>query len=417
MQPAGIVQKGIQWFLDEIKYLLKVLISSLDRFYWDNGFSKAASLAYTTLLSLVPIMTLCFGFLGTFQSLQQYLPEVAEFVFKQFVPNASGVNEVLQKINEFNASIASLNVVVIPFLVITSILLINSIEYALNQVWQVYETRTIAHRIAIYCAIIVIAPILALSAFYTTKYRVEPLLRNVGDVEFFTTMYNFLLPFLIDYIAFASLYYLVPKAPVLFRSATFGAFIAATLFDMAKAGFAIYIRSFSSYTLIYGTLAAIPIFLFWLYLAWAIILLGAEISYQVQYLPRSGKLWKRTLLSIGDGSIVIALQALIIIARAFSEGKRLPNALEISEKLGCSSLVLKPTLDALKASNILAQGDSRDMPLALKRSPDKITVQDIKEAIYQSREAVFFSKEIRRAYERFEEERADSISLGEIIRN
>lgn len=387
----------IRTIFDDLKYIIRVIISASDRFYWDNGFSKAASLAYSTLFALVPLTALFLGFLGSFTGMAADVPELGDFVVRQFLPNTAGVGEVVQKVKEFSQVVASLNIVTIPFIVVTSLLLISSVEYALNQVWQVFESRPISHRVGIYCAILVLAPILALSAYYTAKYRVEPLLLNVsGEVDFINRLYDSAVPFVIDLIAFVSLYYLVPKAPVQFRSAVFGGVFASLLFGSAKAAFAIYIRGFSSYERIYGTLAAIPIFLFWLYLAWTIVLFGCELCYQVQYLPRSGRLWKRQLLSVGDGRLLLAIQALVIIGKSFEKGEKLPNELELSARLGCSSLVLKPALEALRVAGIISRGDSRDMPLTLSRSADLITMQSVQKAVAQSRERVDCADEVAR---------------------
>jgi membrane protein len=392
-------RRASHWLFDEVKYLVRVLVSSIDRFYWDNGFSRAASLAYSTLFALVPVTALFLGFLGSFKALDVYIPDLGDFIFRQFLPDAVGVTQVVTKVREFSETVASLNVVTIPFILITSLLLINSIEYALNQVWQVFEARTVAHRIGIYCAILVLAPILAISAFYTAKFRVEPLLLTFSvDGGFVDRLYDGALPFFIDFIAFFSLYFLVPKAPVQVRSASFGALIAATLFDIAKGGFAVYIRGFSSYEKIYGTLATIPIFLFWLYLAWAIVLFGCELAYQVQYLPRTGRLWKRQLLSVGDGRLILAVQSLLIVARAFERGHKLPNDLELAVRLGCSILVLKPALDSLRAAGIITRGDSRDMPISLARSSHLITLEQIRVAVSPFSETVHFGPEIARVF-------------------
>lgn len=380
---------------EDIKYLIRVIISAVDRFYWDNGFSKAASLAYSTLFALVPLTTLFLGFLGSFKGMEVYLPELGDFVFRQFLPDTGRVSEVVSKVKEISEVVAALNVVTIPFIVVTSLLLISSVEYALNQVWQVFESRPLSHRIGIYCAILVLAPILALSAYYTAKFRVEPLLLNIsGETDFINRLYDGAVPFLIDLIAFVSLYYLVPKAPVQFRSAVFGGFIAALLFGSAKSAFAVYILSFSSYERIYGTLAAIPIFLFWLYLAWTIVLFGCELCYQMQYLPRTGRLWTRQLLSVGDGRLLLAIQALVIIGRAFERGEKLPNDLELAARLGCSSLVLRPALESLRAAGLISRGDSRDMPLTLSRSPDLITMQEVRHAVAPFRQGVDCADEV-----------------------
>jgi membrane protein len=384
--------------LADLRWLVAVVVSSCDRFYWDNQFSKAAALAYSTLLSLVPVTALGFGILGSFAVSPDYIDKLRTFIFYQFVPSTQGVETVLQHISGYTEIIANLNAVVFVVLLFTSILLINSVEYALNEVWQIYEPRTIAHRIAIFSSILLLAPALALSAYYTaTEFREASswLGSRVGAI------YNVVLPFLIDYLAFVSLYYLVPRAPVKLGSASFGALVAAALFGVAKNGFRVYIAHFASYAAIYGALASIPIFLVWLYLAWTVVLLGAEISYQYQYLPRSGRIWKRTVLSTGDGALLLSVQALVAITRAFVAGRKLPNDIELAELLGCSTVVLKPALDSLERAHLILRAETRDMPLSLMRSPDKITIQDIRYALSKQRTNVRFPDEMRELFDSF----------------
>lgn len=410
-------RESAQRLLREVRWLFRVVLSSADRFYWDNGFSKAASLAYTTLLSLVPLMALAFGMFASFATSSQHLPQVRRFILKQFVPDVTSVDTVVQYLSRFSESLSSLNAIVIIFLVITSILLINSIEYALNEVWQVYEPRTIAHRVAIFCAILVIAPALVISAYYFSTSRVEPLLVDIGDGSWLVWTYNSMLPFLIDFLAFVSLYYLVPKAPVKLNSACFGAFLTAILFGLAKEGYAVYIVRFSSYNAIYTTLAAIPISLLWLYIGWTLVLFGAELSYQAQNLPHHGKIWKRSILSVGDGRLLLAMQSLVIITRAFLSGGKLPNDIELAEALGCSSVVLKPALDALERNGIICRGDSRDMPLTLMRNPEKLTLAEVREALFSTRASIHFPQEMSRLFSCFGAGAADvsqKVTLADI---
>lgn len=372
----------------EVTWVIRLILSALDRFYWDNGFSKAAGLAYTTLFSLVPMTVLVFGLLGSFAVSTEHLPKVRQFFFNQFIPSTEAADTVTQYLANFSEAMSDLSLIAVAGIVVTSLLLINSIEFALNEVWQVFEPRTIAQRIAIFCAILVIGPILFLSAYYFTKLRVEPLISDLAEVRYLGGAIQHVVPFSIDFLGFLGLYFLVPKAPVKFKSAVCGAFFTAFVLGVAKWGFAVYIELFSSYTRIYTTLAAIPIFLFWLYLFWSIVLLGAELSYQAQYLPRTGKLWKRTLLSVGDGALVLATQALTLIGRAFESGNRLPNDLELSEALGCSTTVLKPTLVALERAGILARGDSSEMPLTLLKSPHRISVGEVRLALFPDGRAI-----------------------------
>jgi YihY family inner membrane protein len=414
-------QRIIPWLVAELKWFLRVLAASCDRFYWDNGFSKAASLAYSTLLAIVPITALGFGFLASFAASKEHIPALKLFIFRQFAPSTQAVDQVINNLAIYSEKLPTLNVFVIAFIVGTSILLLNSVEYVLNEIWQVYEARSISHRIAIFCAIIVIAPVMVISAYYTMKFRVAPLLEEIGTNDSVNTVYNGLLGFLIDYIAFLALYYLVPKAPVRFASATFGSFVAALLFGGAKVAFGIYIvrfYSFDSYADVYGsTLAVVPIFLFWLYLSWTIVLLGAESCFQAQYLPKTGQFWKRSVLSVGDGKMVLAFQSLVIIARAFAQGGKLPNELDIAERLGCSSVVLKPALNELEIAEIIARGDSRDMPLTLMCDPSRITLEEIKLALFKTMEAMHYPREMMRLFEAFSDGKdTKSITLADVLK-
>ncbi len=386
------------WLIDELRWFCRVIISSADRFYWDNGLSKSASLAYTTLLSIVPAMALAFGLFASFAVSSTYVHEARRFIFKQFVPDLATVDTILEYLTTFSNSIASYNALAIFFIVITSLLLLSSIEYAINEVWQVFESRSIAHRIQIYSAIILIFPVLLFSGTYLLTQEVDPYLKDFPVTSMVHQIYHLLLPFLIDYLAFTSLYYLVPKAPVKFRSAAFGAFLAAILFGLAKALFGHYITKFSSYGTVYSTVAAVPIFLFWLYIAWTVVLYGAEVSYQAQHLPRTGKLWKRSLLSNGDGQLVLGVQALVMISNSFIRGIKPPSDLEVAESLGCSTIVLKPALDRFEKAGIIARGDSRDAPLTLLRSPDKILLDEVRKALFSSRPSVHYPQQLSRLF-------------------
>ncbi len=405
-EKASAFRRLLLWAYTEGKWACRVLLSACDRFYWDNGFSTAASLAYTTLLSLVPVTALGFSILASFVAKSESVPELRNFIFrilKQFAPSTQAIDQVMDYLSQFSQIISSLNELAIVFLVVTSILLLNSIEYALNTIWQVFEPRSIARRIERFSAILVLAPVLAVSAYYTSsRFRVEPLLDDIGWIgAIANSFYNVAIPFLVDWGAFVVLYFFIPKAPVKASSAVVGGLVAAILFGLAKDGFAIYIVQFSAHAAIYGTLAAVPIFLFWLYMAWTVVLFGAEVSFQYQYLPKKGEIWKRSYLSLGDGEIVLAVQALTIVSRCFLEGRKLPSDLEIAEQLGCSTVVLKPIIDLLEGAGIIARGETREMPLALLKNPEKILLDDVKAAVCKTRVAMHYSEELGRLFQRY----------------
>lgn len=406
------IKSTADWLIDEIKWLVRVFVSSSDRFYWDNGFSKAAALAYTALLSLVPMLALSFGILGAFlQRGSGDHQEVQGFILKQFIPSESA-QQILPYISEFQESFQTLNILAVASLLFTSLLLLNTIEFTLNQVWQVFELRSITHRITIFCSIILTLPALAVSAYYTSTSFVAPMFARS---DFLTRVYQEALPLLIDFLAFLMLYYLVPKAPVKIGPAAFGALFSSLVFGWSKGWFAWYLHKFSAYQTVYGTIALVPIFLLWLYVAWTIVLYGAEISFQIQNLPRKGTLWKRSVMAVGDGAMVLALQTLVLIARAFREGSKPPNELEIAEHLGCSSVVLKPTLDSLERSKIIMRGDSRDMPLLLMQSPEAINLLEVQEAILKKKGNLLFTNELAKVWGASVEDKMAEKSLADIL--
>ena len=399
---SRVAKSWASYIFDEARWLTRVILSSGHRFYWDNGFSRAASLAYSSLLSLVPLIALCFGVLGAVMGGPESMQKVQNFLLEQFVPSTSALGgsalpQLLDYVQQFSKNIQTLNVLAFVTLVVTSVLLLNSVEYALNQVWQVYQPRPLTDRLAIFCAIIVLIPFFAVSGSYTSA-KVDTFFASFNAVN---GLYEEVLPIFIDFLAFLALYYLVPKAPVKVVPACFGAFTAALLFGGAKHWFAVYVVRFASYQEVYTKFALVPIFLFWLYISWTVVLFGAEVSYQAQHLPRSGSLWKRSLMTVGDGAMVLAVQSLVLIVQAFQRGEKVPNELEIAERVGCSSVVLKSSLDALEQAGMIMRGEGRDMPLLLMRAPETITMAEIKDAIFKKRTGIFFGVELQRMYESF----------------
>ena len=385
----------------------RVLWSAAYRFYWDNGFSKAAALGYTTLFSLVPITVFGFGILtSVVLADSEMLSSVRDFIFRQFVPSAAGVDTVLNYLSQFSTQVLGMlqfkgetfqqSSIVLMFLIISCFVLLNSIEYALNEVWQVYESRTINQRISVFCTLIVLVPAFAVSAFIASITIKGTLL---GATEHSGAMVDFAAPWLIDLFAFSALYFLIPKAPVKIRNALFGGFIAALLFGLAKSGFTTYVAHFSSYEKIYGTISTVLIFLFWMYLSWSIVLFGAEVSYQAQHLSKFGQVWKRKVMSVGNGVYLLALQSLIRLGRSYDAGEAPPTMTLLAEELGCSTIVLRPAIAGLKKAGYIGQNDQGT--ISLLKAPDKISLVDIRDAVLSGTDmTLHYSHEISKAFEK-----------------
>jgi len=392
-------------------WLFRVIYISFHRFYWENGFTRAAALAYTTLFSLLPLTVFAFGILASFV-FTDGAETIRTFIFKQFIPTDAGVDTILNYLNQFSTQLhdsvklsgsnITQSLVVFSFLVISCLLLLNSIESALNETWQEHEPRTLAQRIAILCTLVVLIPIFILSAFYANT-SIQTFF-SAGEPSAFNSN---LVAFAINFLSFSLIYFLVPKAFVKFKNAAVAAFIAAILFELAKSGFAYYVSEYSSYNRIYGTISTILLFLLWLYVSWTIVLFGAEVSFQAQTLPLTGSMVRRKLTSIGDGAFTLGVQCLIYIGDAYTKALPLPKESMLAEMLGCSTVVLKPILYSLKRAQII--GVTEVGEITLLRTPDKILMHEVEDALYPYEDQkVIFKNKLKIAF-------GDEVSLSEII--
>ncbi|MCC6220652.1 MAG: YihY family inner membrane protein [Deltaproteobacteria bacterium] len=253
-------------------------------FFFDDCFSRAAALAYATLFALIPITYFVVSMVGVFGFREEQSREVLRIILEQVLPSVQ--NETLKEfqdniffyVEKFLSNIRALNVIAIAVFLCTGVALLNTIEAALNAIWKVSSNLSLVDRILTFCAVIMLGPLsVALSIYLTARFN--SLAGTSGVVSFLSLKILFIAPILVSWIAFLVLYFKLPAAKVRLRDAALGAFIAAILFETAKLGFAHYVSLSATQSKLYGVLATIPLFLFWLYVVWVVVLFGAEIAY------------------------------------------------------------------------------------------------------------------------------------------
>lgn len=261
--------------------LIKVFYFSrffLRHFYTLRGMQTASSLAYTTLLSIVPLITVMFGLFGSISVLSDFSESIQDFVFSNFVPEFGWT--IQGYLLEFSDKASKLTITGSMVLVIIAIMLMATIDNAFNRIWFVKKRRNPVSRLLVYWAVLTMGPLLIGFGLASTSYILS--LPAVVDVD---TAWNIKarilswLPFLTTSIAFSLLYILIPNCFVPKKHALIGGFICAILFEFAKYGFGIYVREMPSYENIYGAVAIIPLFLIWIYVSWMIVLFGAHITF------------------------------------------------------------------------------------------------------------------------------------------
>jgi membrane protein len=285
MPASNVLGRDVQ----EQLVLLKRLTSHVwKHFKEDRCFEEAASLGYTSLLALVPLLAVIFGVVAAFPVFAQWSIRLQSFIFHNLMP-AAGV-QVESYLATFLESVAGLTLPGTITLILTALLLMFRIEIAFNRIWRVGRSRSLTGRVIVYWAVLTLAPILIGAAIAMSAQKI---LGGVTLQESLTPVAYRAGIFLISWMVFALIFVLVPYRRVNFRDALAGALLSAVLFELAKLGFVAYFSN-ANFTVIYGALAAVPIFLFWLYLVWIVVLLGASLAASLTTFrerPRAGGNW------------------------------------------------------------------------------------------------------------------------------
>lgn len=247
------------------------LFEVVRRYRADESSLAASSLAYTALLSLVPFMSVLVTVFSAMPLFNDASEALQDFLFQNFVPATGEV--VQQYLLEFVNKARGLTVSMSLAVFVTSILMMHTMEKALNRIFDSKPAAKLIKKVMLYWTILTMGPLLVGGGIAMSSMLFK--------LSAFAGMKTFLLqflPILSSMAGFFLLYLLVPNRKINWRHALPGALFAAICFELAKKGFAIYVVTVPSYQKIYGAIAAIPLFLIWMFLSWNIILFGATIT-------------------------------------------------------------------------------------------------------------------------------------------
>lgn len=237
----------------------------------------AASLTYTTVLALVPMLAVILSLFTAFPLFAEFKVALENFLTTSLMPAAVS-NTVMDYLNQFAAKASGLTAIGSAFLVVVSVMLIMTIDGVLNDIWSVEQRRPLRQRMLVYWAIVSLGPILAGASLWTTTLLTQQSMGLVGEMPAGLHLLLSVVPVLITGLSFAALFVYVPNRQVYWGDALVGGMGTAIVLTVMKEGFALYISHFPSYTIIYGAFATLPIFLLWIYLSWLAILLGATVA-------------------------------------------------------------------------------------------------------------------------------------------
>ena len=247
------------------------------RFVEEDFDQISASLAFTTLLSLVPLVAVVLSIVAVVPFFPSMVEQLEVFLARSLLPERSA-GMIIEHVLEFSQKAAQVTAVGSLALVATVLLLLRTIQRTFNHVWSVSETRPWWQRLRLFVALIALWPAIIGAVLLASSYAVTTSLGVLDELPWVRRLLLKALGLVIAGVFLGGLYHALPNTRVAARDAAWAGLFAALGFLAMQKGFEVYLSNFPSYTMIYGAFATLPMFLLWLYLSWAVVLLGALIA-------------------------------------------------------------------------------------------------------------------------------------------
>lgn len=339
------------WLLRIWTQLLQLMRKNMAIFEQANCMQAASSLTITSLLSLVPFIAVSFSLLTTVPGFQQFGDKIQDFIFQNFVPSAGSVIET--HITQFVSKARSMSGVGAISLMVTALLLMNTIEKTINQVFQSRNKRNFLQRFIIFWTVLSLGPLCLGTSFFMTSYVTSLNVWKQAGTDF-NQFFQTILPFMFTFSGLLFMYLVIPTRRVQFRHALQGAFVAAIFFEISKKGFALYVTLVPSYEVIFGALSALPIFIIWVYFGWIVVLWGASLTFSLSVF-RAGALQT-------DAAFMLACVILSKVWQGFAQGKPYSRR-ELAEVLAhYPPSATENVLAQLQRSRLIAASDRDWLP-------------------------------------------------------
>ncbi len=368
----GFGQKRVRATIVEIALFIREVV----REFWNiEGTSRAASLAYTTLLSLIPLLVaFTYQIQNYYSRLFPGMQAQIDTILNAVIPYQSPqVNYHLAKFAQ-NAGTASV-VGVIVFMFVAFRLFL-AVEGAVNQIWKVRSARGYRQKIIAFTMLFFWGPLLMGLSFTTTAMLERNRYLRVifeGDLIFRAA------PVIVLFIGFTMLFWLVPSARVRIPAAAIGAIVTTALFTLVRWGFGIYADYLMSgrFNIIYGTVGLAVIFLIAIEVMWVVILLGVEISYVWQNLYGVLRAKAEQIEDEPQFDTYFALRGLVEIARRFDRREEPPSTYRLAEQFGTTDSQMLRVLRKLEDSKLVAPVGGEWIGYVPACDPDRISVEEV----------------------------------------
>ena len=372
---------GLRWTARPLKLIIYTLQGLLAHGTMDMG----AALTFYTLISIVPVLALVFAVVKGFglaeslvQNLYSLLPQMPEVI--DYVVEFA--NNTLARTS--GGVVAAISLVTLLWAVLS---LFESIEANFNKIWEVKSSRNLVRKYSDYITILFIAPLLWIVATSAGTYAREMI--GVGE-SVWLNMASKLFSLVLVWAMFTLTYLVLPNTKVRLRSAVMAGVFAGTGFYLFQALFVFLMKWMTSYSAIYGSFAALPLFLLWMQNSWRILLMGCEIAFALQNEKRYDEERELPVIS-HDHSQKLMLAIVCTVARSFLQGKGAVSLAAVREAVGVPTRIVSKLISTLVAADILneVKCDEVDYEIAYAPARDvtRLRVCDVLEAVERHSES------------------------------
>ena len=337
---------------------LRIVLLAVRRFNLDRCELRASALTFYSLLSIVPVVALAFAVAKGFG--------VEKVLADQLMEKMQGQEEVAQRIIGFAQSLlettkgGAIAGVGIVLLFWTVIKVLGNVEKSFNDIWGVNTGRTMGRKFADYLSIMMICPVLLIIASSVTVLLTTQVSGLLERLSFLGSLADVLiwllelLPYGVIWLVFTFIYVFMPNTKVELKSALWGGILAGTIYQLVQLTYITFQIGVSNYGAIYGSFAALPLFLVWLQLSWLIVLLGAEISFAHQNVG-TYEFEQDCLAASHSFKRMIALMMTSLCVKHFLNAEKPLTAEAISRQLEVPIRLVRSVLAELTEARLLAE--------------------------------------------------------------
>ncbi len=344
---------------------------------------RAMGLVYVTILSIVPIIAISFSVLKAFGFHRQLEPVLYKFLEPMGDKGIELTDQVIGFVENIQGEVLAGAGLILLF--VTTISMAQKVEDSFNYVWRVDRPRGLAQRISEYLTLILVGPVVMVTAMaLIAKVRSNALVQQVTDYEGIGESLHLLeqvAPYGILILGFTVVYWFLPNTRVKFQAALAGGFAGGVLWATSGVLFATFVMTSVRTMSIYATFAIVILALFWLYLCWLILLIGALVSFYTQN-PEHMRLGYRRLTVGSRTWEQIAIGIMTRSSAAFRDGSPQPTIAEIADSAHLPTLMLIPVVNRLVAANLVTRTNKNQ--LFPQRDPDNILLKDVLAAVRET---------------------------------